>query len=93
MSDISNQIADIQEQQRLDKQQEEYFYKRNKRKNWIYISIIVVLVTILILQSFPNLVTWLKDVIKIICASGGLWGFLNLIINLCSKSKNISKKK
>lgn len=93
LSDISNQIADIQEQQRLDKQQEEYFYKRNKRKNWIYVSIIVVLVTILILQSFPNLVTWLKDVIKIICASGGLWGFLNLIINLCSKSKNISKKK
>lgn len=93
LSYISNQIADIQEQHRLDKQQEEYFYKRNKRKNWIYISIIVVLATILILQSFPNLVAWVKGVIKIICVSGGLWGFLNLIINLCSKSKNISKKK
>ena len=93
LSDISNQIAGIQEQYRLDKQQEEYLYKRNKRNNRIYISIIVVLGTIIILQSFPNLVTWLKKVIQIICSLGGVWGFFNLILNFCSKSKSISKMK
>lgn len=84
LSEVSQQIAVIQKQQ-SDK--EVSVIKINRRKNWIYVSIIIVLGTIILLQSFPNMVNWLKGFIQLIAASGGIWGFFNFILNLCSKFK------
>ena len=87
LSDISQQIAKIQEQQQLDKQSEIDNEKRNRRNNIMYISIIVFLVLIIILQMFPNIICWLKTCIKVIAGLSGLWGFCNFLLNLYSKFK------
>lgn len=87
LSAISQQIANIQEQQRLDKQSEVENKKRNRRNNIMYISIIISLVSIIILQIFPNIIFWLKTCIQVIGGLGGLWGFCNLLLNLYSKFK------
>ena len=87
LSAISQQIANIQEQQRLDKQSEVENKKRNRRNNIMYISIIISLVSIIILQIFPNIIFWLKTCIQAIGALGGLRGFCNLLLNLYSKFK------
>jgi hypothetical protein len=87
LSAISQQIANIQEQQRLDKQSEVENKKRNRRNNIMYISIIISLVSIIILQIFPNIIFWLKTCIQAIGGLGGLWGFCNLLLNIYSKFK------
>ncbi|GHT45353.1 hypothetical protein FACS189440_01200 [Bacteroidia bacterium] len=57
------------------------------RKKWIYISIIIVIVGVVILVECPNIIDWLWKIILGITSLGGLWGAINLILNLYSKFK------
>lgn len=50
-------------------------------------SIIVILVGFIIVLVFPNIVNWLKKLIYIISSLSGLWGLINLIINIFGKIK------
>ena len=63
--------------------------KNNKiirqRTHWIYVSIIIVLVGVILFFAIPNIINWLKYTIGIIVPLGGLWGLLNFILNLCDK--------
>ena len=88
LTDISQQIADIQENQRLDKLQQKEKDKRTRRWIWVIISIVVVLVTLLLLQIFPNITNYMRKGIQIIGGLGGFWGFCNLGLNIWSKFKS-----
>ena len=88
LADISQQIADIQENQRLDKLQQKEKDKRTRRWIWVIISIVVVLVTLLLLQIFPNITNYMRKGIQIIGGLGGFWGFCNLGLNIWSKFKS-----
>lgn len=57
LSDISQQIATIQETQINELQKKEEKEKSNKRKSMIYISIIIILVSVILLLLFPNWVS------------------------------------
>ncbi len=85
LSDISQQIATIQEAQTKELHKKEEKEKRNKRKNMIYISIIVILVSVILLLLFPNWVEFLRNIIKGILGLSGLWGFFNFLLNASSK--------
>ena len=85
--EMSKEIADIQERQRLDKQSAEERTKINRRKHWIYISVIIVFGVIIILQSFPNIISCVRTCFKLIGGLGGIWGFCNFLLNLCTKFK------
>lgn len=88
LSDISQQIADIQESQYLEKIRQEEKNKINKRWIWMCISIIVALAAVIVLQSFPNITKCIQNSIQLIGGLGGLWGFCNLALNLWSKFKS-----
>lgn len=87
LSSLSQKIADIQEERRQDKKVEDIYKKINNRYRYVFISIIVVLVVIIILLCFPNIYGWLKKLILFIGGLGGLWGFINLLLNIYSKFK------
>lgn len=88
LSDISQQIADIQESQYLEKIRQEEKNKINKRWIWMYISIIVALVAVIVLQSFHNITKCIQNSIQLIGGLGGFWGFCNLALNLWQKFKS-----
>lgn len=88
LSDISQQIADIQESQYLEKIRQEEKNKINKRWIWMCISIIVALAAVIVLQSFPNTTKCIQNSIQLIGGLGGFWGFCNLALNLWSKFKS-----
>lgn len=88
LSDISQQIADIQESQYLEKIRQEEKNKINKRWIWMCISIIVALAAVIVLQSFPNITKCIQNSIQLIGGLGGFWGFCNLALNLWSKFKS-----
>lgn len=88
LSGISKQIAEIQEDQRLEKLRQKEKEKINRRWMWMCISIIVALGAVVILQSFPNITNCLQRGIKCIGGLGGFWGFCNLGLNLWSKFKS-----
>lgn len=91
LSDITQQIATIQEAQTKELQKKEEKSKRNKRKNMIYISIIVILVSVILLLLFPNWVEFLRNIIKGILGLSGLWGFFNFLLNASSKFRQFVK--
>mgnify|MGYP004500566497 FL=1 len=88
LSDISQQIADIQESQYLEKIRQEEKNKINKRWIWMCISIIVALAAVIVLQSFPNTTKCIQNSIQLIGGFWGFWGFCNLALNLWSKFKS-----
>lgn len=88
LSDITQQIATIQEAQTKELKEND---KRNKRKNMIYISIIVILVSVILLLLFPNWVEFLRNIIKGILGLSGLWGFFNFLLNASSKFRQFVK--
>ena len=88
LSDISQQIADIQESQYLEKIRQEEKNKINKHWIWMCISIIVALAAVIVLQSFPNITKCTQNSIQLIGGLGGFWGFCNLALNLWSKFKS-----
>ena len=83
--DISRQVAEIQEKQRLHKLSQDEKDKQHRRWIWVCVSVIIVLATVVILQSFPDFTNHIRKVIQIIGGLGGLWGFCNLVLNLWSK--------
>ena len=87
LSDISQQIADIQESPHLEKIRQEEKNKINKRWIWMRISIIVALAAVIVLQSFPHITKCIQNSIQLI---GGFWGFCNLALNLWSKFNRIN---
>lgn len=91
LSDISQQIATIQEEQTKELHKKEEREKRNKRKNMIYISIIIILVSVILLLLFPNWVKCLKNIFKVISGLSGLWGFFNFLLNASSKFRQFVK--
>lgn len=91
LSDISQQIATIQETQIKELHKKEEKEKRNKRKNMIYISIIIILVSVILLLLFPNWAEFLRNIIKGISGLSGLWGFFNFLLNISSKFRQFVK--
>ena len=91
LSDISQQIATIQETQINELQKKEEKEKSNKRKSMIYISIIIILVSVILLLLFPNWVEFLRNIIKGILGLSGLWGFFNFLLNASSKFRQFVK--
>lgn len=57
----------------------------------IYISIIVILVSVILLLLFPNWVEFLRNIIKGILGLSGLWGFFNFLLNASSKFRQFVK--
>lgn len=88
LADISQQIANIQENQELDKLKQKEKEKITKRWIQVIISIIIVLGTTLILREFPNITEWIQKCLKIVGGLGGFWGFCNFILNIWSKCKS-----
>lgn len=91
LSDISNELKELRverenERALLQKEKNDEIKRRN-RIYWFFISIIVVLVGLIIVLVFPNIVNWLRKVIYFITSLGGLWGLINLILNIWSKIK------
>lgn len=87
LSDVSRQIADIQENQRMDKLRQKEKDKINRRWIWICISIIVALGAVVVFKTFPNITQCIQKWILIVGGLGGFWGFCNLVLNLWSKLK------
>ncbi|MBP8994260.1 MAG: hypothetical protein KBG30_10705 [Bacteroidales bacterium] len=91
LSNISNEVSQLRaektEERDLLKKERIKEQKRRNRINWIFISIIILLVGFIIVIVFPNIVNWLKGLIYLISSLSGLWGLINLIINIFSKIK------
>lgn len=91
LSKISQQIADIQEVQEQEKLKEKENKKRRKRNHWIYLSIILVLVSIIISKTLPNIIEWIKNTFLIIGSLSGVWGFFNFLLNISAKMRQLFK--
>lgn len=82
ISELSKQVADVQEQQEKDRSQFEERKKIQKRREWAYRGVFIVLVMVILLLIFPNITEWLRSVLKTIAGLSGLWAFLNFILNV-----------
>lgn len=91
LSIISNELKQLRIESENDKalrlKEKEFDRRMRKRTSWIFISVIVVLLGFIIIFAMPNIIDWLKKGIYIITSLGGLWGALNLILNIVSKMK------
>lgn len=82
---MSARIQELENREYEREKEKKDEIKRRNQINWIFISIIVVLIGLIIILVVPNIVNWLKKVIYFITSLGGLWGLINLILNIWSK--------
>ena len=82
---MSARIQELENREYEREKEKKDEIKRRNQINWIFISIIVVLIGLIIILVVPNIVNWLRKVIYFITSLGGLWGLINLILNIWSK--------
>ncbi len=73
---------------RLEREQEAI--KRKKVNKQIFIGIIFIVLSLLcwgVVYWFPNILDCVKNIIKGVASLGGVWGLINLIINLIKMRK------
>lgn len=72
---------------KLDEQDKKHNRKDRRHMLWIFvlIGIIIVMICSFVLWYFDNLLLWVKKIIQVILACGGLWSFGSFMLNLCPK--------